>query len=363
LMLVVITYVHRLSRKRFGPIFFRLLLLLQLGIIYETVSKNSDAVFLSSPYEGETYNLTVAYRIHDPERSPITRVDYQMYLNCRGNGKIPVLLDAGMPFSSSSMNGPARLLAKELSNVTVCTYDRLGYGWSVPSHNDRSVVNMASEIRTLMYKKFNLRNSPMIYVGWSFGGLIGQTYTEIWGHEVGALVLVDSMNFHILKDNPKFVDEIQLGKQMFTVVKALTPIGLARVIGILGLFPPESGYPPHDALLSPKSRTTMRSFYFHQRHYLDVAYEELNDLEYTIQNVYQQWAKRKNWLKKQPIIALMAGNDTRTEKQRNRDLDRLMSLSSNVFPMVTNKSDHFIPFHDPGSIISAVKMAMELRKH
>ena len=133
------------------------------------------------------------------------------------------------------------------------------------------------------------------------------------------LILVDSMDHNVLGDNRELEEEINKGRHMFTLSKvnlsplssfllhyfpsllsfsslilsrsisafllikqALAPIGLMRLVGFLGLLPPECGFPISPSLLPQESSNAMRALFFSQDQFLDTAFDELDDLVNTL---------------------------------------------------------------------------------
>ena len=115
--------------------------------------------------------------------------DTVLHLNCAGTGTPTVVLEAGIGgnYLDWTLVQP-RLSAK----MRVCSYDRAGAGFSARTARKRTVADINEELFQLVRAGGLAR--PFVYVGHSFGGLLGLGYARRYPEDVAGLVLVDSMH-------------------------------------------------------------------------------------------------------------------------------------------------------------------------
>lgn len=103
-----------------------------------------------------------------------------------GEGFPTVVLESGIGASSLNWRGIQSELAKTTRAVS---YDRAGYGWSVPARSPRVARQIVDELHG-MTEAAGLA-VPFILVGHSFGGLIVRLYAMRHPERVAGLVLID----------------------------------------------------------------------------------------------------------------------------------------------------------------------------
>ena len=116
---------------------------------------------------------------------------YELYLQCIGQGSPTVILEAGYGASGTS----AWFQFQELTTgvTRVCAYDRAGLGLSDrrPAREDPlTVTRMAEDLHALLDGAGE--EPPYVLVGHSFGGLVVQSFAEVYPHEVDGMVLEES---------------------------------------------------------------------------------------------------------------------------------------------------------------------------
>jgi pimeloyl-ACP methyl ester carboxylesterase len=115
--------------------------------------------------------------------------DSALHLVCTGKGAPTVVLEAGLGGNHLDWT----LVQPELArDVTVCSYDRAGAGFSEPSSRPRTVDAIADELHRMIVTAALQR--PIVLVGHSFGGLAALHFARRYPDEVAGLVLVDSMH-------------------------------------------------------------------------------------------------------------------------------------------------------------------------
>lgn len=109
-----------------------------------------------------------------------------MHIVCSGSGSPTVVLEAG----ASSFAIDFTLVQRDVSGSTrVCSYDRLGMGWS-----DRQENDIAGSVAENLHKLLAAAGErpPYVLVGASRGGLFIRTFLEDHPAEVVGLVFIDA---------------------------------------------------------------------------------------------------------------------------------------------------------------------------
>ena len=143
--------------------------LILAGTIYESVSEAADI------------------QAYPPPGQMVDVGGYRLHINCTGNGRPTVVIEAGWGDSSASWGWVQPEVAK---TTRICTYDRAGMGWSEASPQPRTAREFAIELHTLLTKA-NERG-PYVLVGHSLGGYTVIVYAHDYPAEVAGLVLVDA---------------------------------------------------------------------------------------------------------------------------------------------------------------------------
>ncbi|MCP5426183.1 MAG: alpha/beta fold hydrolase [Gammaproteobacteria bacterium] len=112
---------------------------------------------------------------------------FSLNLNCQGQGRTTVVMDAGLAHSSREWEDIQSALSR---NARVCTYDRAGYGLSDPGPPPRASSRLAAELRTLLERA--RIPPPYLLVGHSLGGYNMRAFAGLYPQETTGLVLVDA---------------------------------------------------------------------------------------------------------------------------------------------------------------------------
>ncbi len=112
---------------------------------------------------------------------------YRLHISCMGKDNPVVVLDAGLGGFSLEWTKVQRELADK---VTICAYDRAGYGWSDAGPSPRVTDQIVEELHALLTNA-GLK-SPYILVGHSFGGYNVQYFAKLYPELTAGLVLIDS---------------------------------------------------------------------------------------------------------------------------------------------------------------------------
>jgi len=220
--------------------------------------------------------------------------------------------------------------------------------------NGRYVLYTASEVQSLLVaKKIIQYGKKAVHVGYSYGGFVAQAYAFQYPSYVSGLVLVEPVYPQWLEDNPDLAGAIEAGKKVITVVKAISPLGVLRLAGLLQAIPTQFGYPASDFVISRNYTTAIKSLFLTQKHFLDAFHFELSDhvddFNKTTALFYKDVYEKP--LNRIPIVHLIA------EKNPNKDtqIERIEQLSAKVENVVAHGLDHYIPFRNPKLVADAVE--------
>jgi pimeloyl-ACP methyl ester carboxylesterase len=111
-----------------------------------------------------------------------------IHLNLRGSTGPWVVLEAGIAASSASWRPVMDLLAGE---YRVLAYDRPGFGWSDARPSSRDVPILVEELREAL--DLAGVEEPVLFIGHSFGGLLGRHFCARYPERVAGLVLADPL--------------------------------------------------------------------------------------------------------------------------------------------------------------------------
>lgn len=111
---------------------------------------------------------------------------YRLCLQCAGEGKPTVVIDAG---SGEGRKEYQWLQSQVAAFTRVCTFDRAGLGRSDKGPKPRTSQQMVNELHALLS---NARvDPPYVLVGHSISGLNARLYAAEYPHEVVGIVLLD----------------------------------------------------------------------------------------------------------------------------------------------------------------------------
>ena len=111
-----------------------------------------------------------------------------VHLQPMGLGAPPIVLEAGI--AASSLNWS--VLQPQLAALTsTCSYDRPGFGWSLPSRGPCNLQRMASDLHEVTAAAHIPR--PYILVGHSYAAYILRVYAQQFADEIAGIILVDPL--------------------------------------------------------------------------------------------------------------------------------------------------------------------------
>jgi protein-S-isoprenylcysteine O-methyltransferase Ste14/pimeloyl-ACP methyl ester carboxylesterase len=121
---------------------------------------------------------------------PGMRVDVggrRLHLICIGNGSPTVLFE---PSGFGNAMSFVRTRERISSRTRVCSYDRIGMGWSDPGPASVSAADLANDLAVLQDRAS--LGSPMVIVASSIGGLTAETFARRFPERVAGLVFLDA---------------------------------------------------------------------------------------------------------------------------------------------------------------------------
>lgn len=186
------------------------LILALAGFLYQNISEARDRRF--NPMQGQLVLVN----------------GRKMHINCTGEGKPTVILDAGLGDTYLSWQKVQPEIAKF---VQVCSYDRSGIGYSDPSSQPRTSRVIASELHELLQAAHI--PPPYVLVGHSMGGYDVRLYAGMYRGEVAGMVLVDAS--HPDQEN-RFPAELKSMEGSWhreaEFLEYATPFGIPRFLGL-----------------------------------------------------------------------------------------------------------------------------------
>ena len=162
---------------------------------------------------------------HPPPGRLVDVGGYRLHLDCRGEGPVRVLLEAGNADFSVHWSEVQPALARI---TRVCAYDRAGLGWSEPGPHPRTTDTANDELEALL-SAGNIP-PPYLLVGHSFGGVLARHFAARHAGEVIGLVLVDAAHPAQLTRLPALETAIGATAAQFEALAPLTTFGLLALM-------------------------------------------------------------------------------------------------------------------------------------
>lgn len=294
---------------------------------------------------------------HDRTLMPGTLVhldDYDLHLLCKGDVRegFPVVILETALWGSYPEWYP---VMNPISTVTkVCSYDRLGMGWSSPSDKPTRSVDVATDLHNLLERAGI--NVDVLLVGWSAGGMYVRKFYELYPDKVAGLVFVDSAHEQQYQTVTNFGTDLAL----IEFCAAVSWSGIGRLFNLFEPYVIESFSPSWiDEQLRLYNRTSFCSGLLNER----AGFE--SDLALNTQLVS---------LGDLPLTVIRAGKALRLEDMgegfNQADVDphthgwvrlneEMAALSSNSVLVVAEHSGHGIPVEQPEIIVEAIKQMLE----
>lgn len=156
-----------------------------LALVIDVVRTGGPAAWLARRHLAPPYDAR-------GERFDIGR--RELYLDCRGEGRPTVVLEAGSGADSSTWSAVLDALA---ATTRTCAYDRAGRARSDPTER-RTLRDAAAELRTLLATAGE--EPPFLLVGHSLGGAFSRVFAGENRNEVAGVVMVDTFDPDLQSD-------------------------------------------------------------------------------------------------------------------------------------------------------------------
>jgi pimeloyl-ACP methyl ester carboxylesterase len=262
----------------------------------------------------------------------------ELHLHCRGRdrGGPSVVLDAGLGGVALEWEAVQDALVKDM---TVCSYDRAGMGWSDVSDAPRTTSRMVTELRDLLAT--GKVDPPYILVGHSFGGYNAQLFASRYRVDTAGVVLLDS-------SHPEQVERFLAPPIKLNTVPR-------RRSGVVFTSPP-----PTPSALPEHLRASVQAL-LAQYKSMRTAYEELMNFRTSAHEVRDAHVRLDV-----PVVVVSRGrrewsHGANALKKENlwQDLQReLGTLSPHSAHLLALESGHHIHLEQPRLVADAVRLVV-----
>lgn len=316
-----------------------MLLLATVGAIYQIVGMVLDR------------------RQYPPPGQLIDVGGHRLHLYCLGTGTPTVILEAAAPGWSLYWSTVQPQLAR---TTRVCAYDRAGLGWSERGPLPRTGQRMAKELHRLLERAGI--PGPYVLVGHSLGGLVARLYRHDYPKEVVGMVLVDAGHESEMRQ-AEFRSFANAGKSMLPVIRAMTTLGITRLMASYDQLPPL--LTRQEEKVSAETRPILRAGWLRTGYYSTLT-DESDGLIETLEQV-----RRSGSLGDLPLIVITATgpvwwpdmpeqvNQAKFRKMWLELQQNLTTLSTNSRQVFADQSSHFIPLDQPELVSNAVRQLID----
>jgi len=281
----------------------------------------------------------------------------RMHIRCTGTGSPVVVMEAGSTDISLSW---AKVQPGVAEFSRVCSYDRLGYGWSDPLDGPVTARGVTSRLHSLLGAA-NV-SPPYVLVGHSLGGEYVRYYASRYPDEVSGIVLVDpGSEWQMTRTGEDFTREQQAA--IHTAVLGMRAMGENAEDGTfaanLSLVPADPRLPPYEFHAYKALLATRPSFWEARAVEAESAFSifsELQQAEITLpENI--------------PLIVIASGNDMgfsqdpKNNAEANiifRTLQQEMAReSANGTYRVAPDTTHYVQLDRPDIVIEAIRSVVD----
>ena len=284
----------------------------------------------------------------------------RLHLYCLGTGNPTVILEAAAPGWSLYWSTVQPQLAR---TTRVCAYDRAGLGWSDRGPLPRTGQRMAKELHRLLERAGIA--GPYVLVGHSLGGLVARLYQHDYPQEVVGMVLVDA-GHELEMRQAEFRSFANAGKSMLPVFRAMTMLGITRLIASYDQLPPILTL--QEEKVPAEIRPMLRTVWL-RTGYVSTLADESDGLIETLEQV-----RHSGRLGDLPLVIITATgpvwwpdmpgqvNPAKFKKMwmdLQQDLTTLSTKSRQVF---AEHSSHFIQFDEPSLVAESVRQMIDLTR-
>ena len=175
----------------------------------------------------EAYADAAATRDFPPPGMLVDVGGRRLHLICIGNGSPTVLFE---PSGFGNATSGARARERISSRTRVCSYDRIGMGWSDPGPASVTAVDLANDLAVLQDRAG--LGSPMVIVASSIGGLTAEALARKYPERVAGLVFLDAANSLLA---PKASGWLGTAKAAACTASASARFGTIRLLDPFGI--------------------------------------------------------------------------------------------------------------------------------
>jgi pimeloyl-ACP methyl ester carboxylesterase len=279
-----------------------------------------------------------------------------LHFQVAGSGRPMVILDSGVGGSCLEWY---KVLPEIAQFTQVMTYDRAGFGWSMPNAQPPTCAQNAKALHALLQSAGI--PGPYILVGRALAGLNVRYFAQAFRSETVGLVLLDAA--HEDQENAilpvlKASGEKDLALARF--VRWLTPFGLFRLAGQLGIVPRL-----HVLENYPQNIQAMGQASLYRSCYVDALYREFANFKQSAALI-----RNDRDLGKLPLAVLTAQKhlDAR-DFPADFPLEKCQSiwenLQADLAKLSTNsvhhlvESGHYIAVDQPEILVAAIRQVVE----
>jgi pimeloyl-ACP methyl ester carboxylesterase len=293
---------------------------------------------------------------------------FRLHLHEMGQGTPVVVFEAAIGGSALTWS----LVQPHVSHVTrTCSYDRGGFGWSEPGPQPRTAGRVADELRVLL-RRAGI-NPPFVFVGHSFGGLVGRIFARRHQSEMAGLVLVDPAHPEDwVTPAPKEQIKIDRALVMCRVGARASRLGITRLVSALpgvgasGLARTalalirRGRVSSEDAgILAPVWNLPLEGrrqlgVLWSRGAFFDALASHLRSMPESSGEVLEAAAEGYGDL---PLVTISA---TDPGDYRLRQQEALARLSTRGRHLIAPNSGHWIPLEEPHVVVEAVRTVIEM---
>lgn len=290
----------------------------------------------------------------DPPGEIYTVNGQQMHLHCEGTVSPTVILEAGV--GGFTLNW-LRVQPDIAEFTRVCSYDRIGYGWSDPLNSEFEITQTVDNLHTLLAAA--QVEPPYILAAHSFGGVIARAYQQQHPDDVAAMLLIDTVHPNMAARIPFYAEALELQLDALQALVVLTRFRAAQSEDII--------FPVPDDVSEETARAFSAAVLEPQ--FFDASVAEANyiigdltdlDLPSTVGDiplkVITHGIPREDGFLGAPLTRGRAALAEERWQQMQREM---VTLSPQGELIVAEDSTHVIQFDQPELIIGLVQQIVE----
>jgi pimeloyl-ACP methyl ester carboxylesterase len=288
---------------------------------------------------------------------------FRLHLHEMGQGSPAVVFEAAIGGSAITWS----LIQPDVARITrTCSYDRGGFGWSDAGPQPRTAGRIAGELRVLLQRAGIA--PPFVFVGHSFGGLVGRVFAERYRDDMAGLVLVDPAHPEDwVTPAPKEQMKIDRALVMCRVGARASRLGVTRLvsavpgIGASGLARAalalirRGRVSSEDAgILAPVWNLPLEArrqlgVLWSRAAFFNALASQLRSMPESSVEVLEAAAGGYGDL---PLVTI---SSTDPGDYRLRQQEALARLSTRGRHIIASNSGHWIPLEEPGTVIDAIR--------